>query len=1002
MLSPLTAVSVRAAERSVRDIQKALVDKGFKPGVPDGVWGKRSIAALRAYQTANGLAPTGVADPATIDGLFPTPPAIEDQKPAVAGSESENVTPLPKVPEVQTKPLGPIDGSAFSTVEIAMPLQQPQSARQVDSFEPTAEGPRGDALAPRSSTASSDGKNSSWNLALAGLAVGGVLLFWRRRKQRRQVASAKGMPTAPDSDATTELIWDKDAFRVLTEQSTSPYQDRGPSMDAHNRHVTDWIKANASKAKALSAGENDDLTDITDRGQKTGVTHPPIPAQAGTLLNFHRAKAAEPKLAPPPPKTDASAAKMAGAEWISPGKSVTVSSVTILGGMFYLGGFLGKQGRLNENDNCLVDPRLTVGKGRDPAGVSMGYWPSYGGMSPEARRSYLEWLAGGRSNPDDYIGYVFLYFYGLERRLLLDVDASDTAAVLAEVRRLLDVYGHNGSFNRYATELLTAAELKSGEPSAQFIARVEPNGYEVPAAVKIALGIRVRDERPIEADLMLRFALTHPETSVRTPAKRVPSLLRELYLLEFAKLYPAGYRLKAGRTKKLKKQYQACSGSFNLEIKVLGGDIPDISDREEPIRIAQRVFNDCMEQLGDYSRTLGRLPGLQPNLLAISKLPEALRMTAAASLPGDPLAGLRRLADQSSETRIDRLAEQIGIEMGASPGKAKLRDLSQALSGFGIGATFDPAFAVKSSAGDDTAILFPISAPLPAVATDAYRTRQLSTMLGMVVGYADGDFHELERKALLDRIATSRDLSGDEKRRLEAEIRLNEKDPARLDDWLKRLKDVPERARDAVAAELVALASADGDLHADEIRKLEAIFKRMGIDQKSLYERLHAGNSATHTAGPTSAPSAPSSKTAPSPSPTSIDLSRLQSIRLETRVTSNVLADIFVDEEEEAVALVLETPVKATQSELFEGLEQRYGAFLSEILQRASWSKDDFEHLARDASLMPGAAKEAINDWALDRFDELMIEGDDELDINSHLLPTPPTSPAAIKESMPA
>ncbi|MCF1436856.1 hypothetical protein GOZ97_22880 [Agrobacterium vitis] len=1016
LLSSLAAVSVRAAERSVRDIQKALVDQGFKPGVPDGAWGKRSIAALRAYQTANGLPPTGAADQATIDRLFPTSPAAEDQKPPLSGSSSESVTPLPKILEVETKPLGPIGGSASSTVEpfaevkaveTTPPSEEAQPARQADSTPPTTESSGDGAAAPRSSAAPSDSKNAPWNVALVGLSVGGVLLFWRRRKRRMLAAGASGIRTAPDDDTTAELIWDKDAFRVLTEQSTteqstSPYQDRAPSMDARNRHVTDWIKANASKAKALSAGENDDLTDVTERGQKTSVTHPPIPTQTGTLLNFHRAKAAEPKSAPPPPRTDASAAKMAGAEWISPGKSVTVSSVTILGGMFYLGGFLGKQGRLNENDNCLVDPGLTVGRGRDPAGVSMGYWPSYGGMSPEARRSYLEWLAGGRSNPDDYIGYVFLYFYGLERRLLLDVDASDTSAVLAEVRRLLDVYGHNGSFNRYATELLTAAELRSGEPSAQFIARVEPNGYEVPAAVKIALGIRVRDERPIEADLMLRFALTHPETSVRTPAKRVPSLLRELYHLEFAKLYPAGYRLKAGRTKKLKKQYQACSGSFNLEIKVLGGDIPDITDREEPIRIARRVFNDCMEQLDDYSRTLGRLPGLQPNLLAISKLPEALRMTAATSLPGDPLAGLQRLADQSSETRIDRLAEQIGIEMGASPGKAKLRDLSQALSGFGIGATFDPAFAVKSSAGGDTAILFPISAPLPAVATDVYRTQQLSTMLGMVVGHADGDFHEMERKALLDRIATSTDLSGDEKRRLEAEIRLNEKDPARLDDWFKRLKDVPERARDAVAAELVALASADGDLHADEVRKLEAIFKRMGIDQKSLYERLHAGSSATHTAGPTSAPSAPSSKTTPSPSPTRIDLSRLQSIRSETRVTSNVLADIFVDEEEEAVTLVLETPVQATQSELFEGLEQRYGAFLSEILQRASWSKDDFEHLARDASLMPGAAKEAINDWALDRFDELMIEGDDELDINSHLLPTPPTSPAAIKEGIPA
>lgn len=1016
LLSPLVAFPVRAAERSVRDIQEALTDNGFKLGVPDGVWGKKSIAALRAYQTKNGLAPTGVADQTTIDSLFPTPPAVKDQNTSVAGSASEDITQLPKVPEIETKPLGPIGGSTSRTVgptadikavESVTPSQQPQNARQTDSVPPTTESSGGETGAPGSSAAPSDGKGAAWNLALVGLTIGGVVLFWRRRTRSRIAASGSGIHTAPDGVTAAQPKRDKNTVRVMAEQSTvaqttSPSQSRATSLEAHNRNVNDWIKANASKGKILSDSENDDLADITERGQKTGAIHPPIPSQTGNLLNFHRAKAAEPNPASPFLSTDASAARTAGAEWISPGKSVTVASVTISGGMFYLGGFLGKQGRLNENENCLVNPALTVGRGRDPAGVSMGYWPSYGGMSPDARRSYLEWLAGSRSNPSDYIGYVFLYFYGLERRLLLDVAASDATEVLAEVRRLLDVYGHNGSFNRYATELLTAAELRSGEPSAQFLARVEPNGYEIPAAVKIALGIRVRDERPIEADLMLRFALTHPETSVRTPAKRVPSLLRELYLLEFAKLYPAGYRPRAGRTKKLKKQYQACSGSFNIEIKVLGGDIPDITDREEPIRIARRVFNDCMEQLDDYSRALGRLPGLQPNLLAISKLPEALRTTAAASLPGDPLADLQRLADQSSETRIDRLAEQIGIEMGASPGKAKLRDLSQALSCFGIGATFDPAFAVKSSAGDDTAILFPISAPLPTVATDTYRTQQLSTMLGMVVGHADGDFHELERKTLLDRIATSTDLSEDEKRRLEAEIRLNEKDPARLDDWLKRLKDVPERARDAIAAELVSLASADGDLHTDEIRKLEAIFKRMGIDQKSLYERLHAGSSATHTAGPALPPSAPSSKTASSPSPTRIDLSRLQSIRSETRVTSNVLADIFVDEEEEAIALVPETPAEATQSELFDGLEQRYGAFLSEILQRASWSRDDFEHLARDASLMPGAAKEAINNWALDRFDELMIEGDDELDINSHLLPTPPTSLAAIKEGMPA
>ncbi len=1011
LLSHLALTWAEAAERSVRDIQKALAEKSFNPGAPDGVWGKKSIAALRAYQTANGLPSTGKADQATIDRLFPPSP-VDAERPPVEGQIGESGTPPQLSPAVEVKPLGPVSsdssgaverGGRLEAVETIAPAEKVQPPQQAQSLASTAGSQGGKAISPKSAASPPDAASQFWKLALLGLGIGGIIVFHNRRKRKRLGAGN----AVSGNSAADELIWDKEAFRILTEGSAAP-QDvssvstTNRSIEVHDRNVVEWIKTNASRPKSLGDGENDELTEITERGAKSGESHPEIPGQPGTLLNFHRPKATQANTAPSSSNADASAARMAGAEWIMPGKVMTVASVTVSGGMFYLGGFLGKQGRLSENENCLVNPALTVGRGRDPAGVSMGYWPSYGGMSPDARRSYLEWLAGTRSNPDDYIGYVFLYFYGLERRLLLDTNATDAAAVVAEVRRLLDVYGHNGSFNRYATELLTAAELTSGEPSAQFLARVEPNGYEVPTAVKIALGLRVRDERPIEADLMLRFALTHPETSVRTPARRVPALLRELYILEFAKLYPAGYRPRAGRTKKLKKHYQACSGSFNLEIKVLGGDIPDITDREEPIRIARRIFNDCMEQLDDYSRTLGRLPGLEPNLLAVSRLPEALRRSAAATLPGDPLAELRGLAERRAETRISFLADRIGIDIGTSPGKAKLRDLSQALSGLGIGATFDPAFVARSWAGDDRAILFAISHNPPAEATDAYRTQQLSIMLGMLVGHADGDFHEVERKALLERIVSAADLSEDEKRRLEAEVLLNESDPARLDDWLKRLKDVPEGSREAIISELVSLASADGDLHAGEVRKLEAIFKRMGMDQKSLYERLHARPGGSRVAGQASSSSASVENPGTSPSPHHIDLSRLQSIRSETRVTSNVLADIFLDEEDEAAATHHEVVVEVQQSELFEGLEQRYGAFLSEILQRASWSKEDFEHLARDASLMPGAAKEAINDWALDRFDELMIEGDDVLDINHHLLPAPPTNSAVIKEGMTA
>src|SRR3546814_10354109 len=58
------------------------------------------------------------------------------------------------------------------------------------------------------------------------------------------------------------------------------------------------------------------------------------------------------------------------------------------------------------------------------------------------------------------IGYVFLFFYGLERRVLVDADIDqaargERATIAAEIRRLLSVYGGtSGSFRGYAAGLL--------------------------------------------------------------------------------------------------------------------------------------------------------------------------------------------------------------------------------------------------------------------------------------------------------------------------------------------------------------------------------------------------------------------------------------------------------------------------------------------------------------------------------------------------------------------
>lgn len=62
---------------SPRAIQFRLIQLGYDlgPAGADGVWGRRSIAALKLFQGRHGLNPDGIASRATLSLLFPEEPA---------------------------------------------------------------------------------------------------------------------------------------------------------------------------------------------------------------------------------------------------------------------------------------------------------------------------------------------------------------------------------------------------------------------------------------------------------------------------------------------------------------------------------------------------------------------------------------------------------------------------------------------------------------------------------------------------------------------------------------------------------------------------------------------------------------------------------------------------------------------------------------------------------------------------------------------------------------
>lgn len=85
------------------------------------------------------------------------------------------------------------------------------------------------------------------------------------------------------------------------------------------------------------------------------------------------------------------------------------------------------------------------------------YYPSYSGLSPKHRFQYLNWLKDVTRETN--LSYVFLYYYGLERHML--VGNYDMA--VDEILRLLQ-YHDKGSFKGYATSALIASSAYRKRP----------------------------------------------------------------------------------------------------------------------------------------------------------------------------------------------------------------------------------------------------------------------------------------------------------------------------------------------------------------------------------------------------------------------------------------------------------------------------------------------------------------------------------------------------------
>ena len=659
--------------------------------------------------------------------------------------------------------------------------------------------------------------------------------------------------------------------------------------------------------------------------------------------------------------------------WIEPGEVVTVAGRAIPG-MIYLGSGSSRRGPAWE-DNPYIDPKLRVATDdADVAGESFSYWPSYGEIPPQARSAYLDWLADGRRDKKYGAGYVFLFFYGLERRFFVDSPCEEEKqALVAETERLLRIYGENRSIQGYMGAFLDAARVVLGtehELEPQF----ESSGYELPIGLRVAIGRMTKQGIPLSADWLLAWYSAHPEYSFRTPARRAQPEFRALFRLIFDERYPKGLKARVSK-RVLSARYRSSSGAFEVDLKRFIGDVPDISRLSQPLNAARKIVDEATDALDRYSRFLGRNPNGRNSIEAHILLPKRLW----EQFPCPEMDELRNWADRLIGSGhlplVEGVIERIEGERPEKVNKRQLTWASDLLAGLSMGIAPDPRFALRTPRIGDPVVLFhlPGDREESEEVSEKYREVLITIAMGSFVAGADGTVANVERDALRS-IVDSAELSASERERLLANLRWMTAVPPDLAVFRRHLKDVPDDLPHELGRVALAMAAVDDSIGPREIQAIERLYGAMGLSTDGIYAALHDLTSATEPVVVRTADDPDAEFLIPRrPDPDRVivlDADRVAAIRSNTERVSTILGAIF--QEEETVDEQEEVSVSDNPS--FSGLDRRHAEFVTELMTRPHWEVAEFEAMASSFQLMAGGALETINEWSFEHFDDILIE----------------------------
>lgn len=693
--------------------------------------------------------------------------------------------------------------------------------------------------------------------------------------------------------------------------------------------------------------------------------------------------------------------------WFGPGASFSVAGFNLRDPCVYAS-FDPSQRRLWATDPSEI---LLQAEVRRPAATppEMGYWPWYSRIEPENRYAYLSWLATGKQGLPPAEGLLFLYYYGLERRLL--VDNQDRGWVLGEVERLkkLDEQRRGSregaSFRRYSTGLLWFEVARAPES-------FDEKGFRKVCALTdqwtsdnlpAALAWLARRDRPLPPDIARRVAQCDPRAQRSVVVRRVGDKFDALFAKRYQEEYGQGLRLKVAKGLR-PHSYQPASGGLN-EVSCTIANPMGIPSQFG--RLAD-LWNSCVDDLRKLSRVSAAPTGAGLTIESWEAMPTELRAGVdhplASSVQAIVVDGSRD--GQECLVAAGQLAGMLRLQKRLKLTAAQSRRVAETVESAGYSVEPDTRMTGRAYGWDDRVAVF-LRTDDTEPDTGRYLGASCMLYLAMVVAEADGTVDDKELRCLTQRVEASFHLPEHERRRLEALMALLRTTRSDIGSVARRVEQsLSLEARQAVGRLIVAVAGANGVIDRAELTALRKCYRALGLGPDLLEQTLAALSPASGDGLVTVQPGRPPARgeaiQAPAELRLVLDRAAITAIMAETQEVAKLLADAMIVEDEEqssssSITVVDHAPAtlsgEAASSSTVRSADSggappsRYAAFYSALVARGDWPQAEASNLARQHGLMLAGAIEAINEWAIDELGgPLLDETDGKILVDQSLI----------------